>query len=282
MARLPVRPLVLAALVVALSTATALDLPDGVEVVKAPYVPTPDGVVERMLDIARVGEGDVVYDLGSGDGRIVIAAARRGARAIGIELDEDLVEKSRKNAEAAGVADRVRFEAKDLFDVDLSEATVVTLYLLPEVNLHLRPKLYEELAPGTRVVSHAFDMWDWRADGTEVVEHDARGHTLYHWVMPAQVAGAWRWRGVWRGRRERTFVLNLAQTFQRVRGSLDVDRRDRPLRDVRLEGRALSFTVDGPDGEDLVFEGRLEDGRLKGRLGGTEIDAWRTPPEGEE
>jgi ubiquinone/menaquinone biosynthesis C-methylase UbiE len=146
-----------------------------------PYVPTPDKVVERMLEIAQVGPNDVVYDLGSGDGRIVIAAARKhGARGVGIDIDPDRIREARDNARSAGVSERVEFREGDLFKANLSEATVVTLYLLSSVNLQLRPKLLSELKPGTRIVSHAFDMGDWKPIRTEKVGTS----TVYYWVVP--------------------------------------------------------------------------------------------------
>jgi len=146
-----------------------------------PYVPTPQVVVEKMLDVAAVTKGDVVYDLGSGDGRIVITAAKKyGVRGVGVDIDPERVKEANANAVKAGVADRVKFLEQDLFKTDLKEASVVTLYLLPEVNLRLRPKLWKELKPGTRVVSHAFDMGDWKPDHTLVVE----GRIIYYWVIP--------------------------------------------------------------------------------------------------
>ena len=146
-----------------------------------PFVPTPERVVDRMLQIAKVGPGDVVYDLGSGDGRIVIAAARNyGARGVGIDIDPQRIKEARDNARRAGVADRVEFREGNLFTSNISEATVVTLYLLSSVNLQLRPKLLTELRPGTRVVSHAFHMGDWRPAATEQVGSS----TLYYWVIP--------------------------------------------------------------------------------------------------
>lgn len=146
-----------------------------------PFVETPQPVVDKMLALANVSEDDVVYDLGSGDGRIPITAARQyGARAVGIEIDPDLVEKARENAEKAGVDSLVTFRQGDLFEADIREATVVTLYLLPVVNLKLRPKLFRELEPGTRVVSHEFDMEHWRPDTTW-----ASGDTTVHrWTIP--------------------------------------------------------------------------------------------------
>jgi Predicted RNA methylase len=149
-----------------------------------PYVPTPEPVVDRMLELADVDETDVIYDLGSGDGRIVIRAARKyGAQGVGIEIDPDLVEKARKNAEEAGVADLVEFRQGDLFEADISEATVVTLYLLPSVNQKLRPILFDQLSPGTPVVSHDFDMGRWAPDRTV----DLEGDTVYRWTIPEEI-----------------------------------------------------------------------------------------------
>ncbi|MBN3876208.1 MULTISPECIES: methyltransferase domain-containing protein [unclassified Nostoc] len=149
-----------------------------------PYVPTPQPVVDAMLQVAKVNKNDVLYDLGSGDGRIVNTAAQKfGTRGIGIDINPERIQEANANAQKAGVTDRVKFVQQDLFTTDFSEATVVTLYLLPEVNAKLRPKLLSELKPGTRIVSHAFDMGDWKPDQTLNVE----GKTIYYWVVPEQV-----------------------------------------------------------------------------------------------
>lgn len=158
-----------------------------------PYVPTPQPVVDAMLKLGKVGKDDLLYDLGSGDGRIVITAAKRyGTRGVGIDINPERIQEANENARKAGVsdseallrgADRVQFIQQDLFKTDLSKATVVTLYLLPEINLKLRPKLLRELKPGTRIVSHAFDMGDWKPQQTLQVE----GKTIYYWVVPQQV-----------------------------------------------------------------------------------------------
>jgi SAM-dependent methyltransferase len=192
---------------------------------EVPFVTTPDNVTAAMLEAAGVGPRDFVIDLGSGDGRIVITAARRfGARGLGVEIVPELVERSRTSAQRAGVAERAEFRVQDLFATDLSPASVITMYLLPEVNLQLRPKLLA-LAPGTRIVSHDWDMGDWTPDRTRTVvapdkkiglEKTSRVHL---WVVPAPVEGRWcgpqqRW-------------LALAQRFQRLEGSAgnDTDRR---------------------------------------------------------
>ena len=156
--------------------------------IEAPYVPTPQVVVDRMLEMAEVGPDDVVYDLGSGDGRLVITAAQKlGARGVGIEIEPELVEQANANAEAAGVADRVEFRQQDIFQADFSDATVVTLYLLPEVNLQLRPLLFEQLQPGTRVISHSFDMGDWPPEAIETVQGPQKLHIIYQWTIPAEI-----------------------------------------------------------------------------------------------
>jgi phospholipid N-methyltransferase len=152
---------------------------------EVPYVPTPQAVVDRMLQIANVNSNDVVYDLGSGDGRIPITAVQEynAQRAVGVDIDPERVREANQNAQQANVTDNVEFRQQDLFETDLSEATVVTLYLLPEVNLRLRPKLLSELAPGTRIVSHAFDMGDWSPEQVEEVN----GKTIYYWTVPENV-----------------------------------------------------------------------------------------------
>jgi len=151
------------------------------------YVPTPEEVVEKMLEMANVGKNDVVYDLGCGDGRIVITAAKKyGARGIGVDIDPQRIKESNENARIAGVADRVKFLQQDLFEIDFSEATVVTLYLLPALNLRLRPKLLRDLKPGSRIVSHAFDMGDWKPEKVVNVPGDIdQDRTIYYWVVPA-------------------------------------------------------------------------------------------------
>jgi precorrin-6B methylase 2 len=147
-----------------------------------PFVPTPQEVVDKMIELAGVKKGDIVYDLGSGDGRIVITAAKKGARAVGFEIDGDLVKESRDNIRKAGVQQQAEIRQQDILTVDLSPASVVTMYLLPDVNLRLKPKILSQLKPGSRVVSHAFDMGDWKPDRIERVE----GRTLYLWTIPAK------------------------------------------------------------------------------------------------
>ena len=224
-----------AVLATALAAAAQAPAPD----TEVPFVVTPDNVTLAMLGLAGVGPRDHVIDLGSGDGRIVILAARRfGATGLGVEIVDDLVQRSRRSATLAGVADRVEFRTEDLFTTDLSRATVVTMYLLPEVNLQLRPRLLA-LAPGTRVVSHDYDLGDWRPDRSVVVDapdkpvgRDKRS-TLHLWVVPARVAGTWCGQGGAAGR-----TLQLQQRHQHLQAWLD----DRVLAG-RVAGTDVALTA---------------------------------------
>jgi len=160
-----------------------------------PYVATPPEVVERMLELAQVKAGDVVYDLGCGDGRIVIAAVRvRGVRGVCVDIDPERIHESRQNAGIAGVTDRIRFVEADLFEVPIEGATVVMIYLLPQVNLRLKPRLLGELRPGTRVVSHMFDMGDWKPQRRIDVELPPYEYVIYRWVVPMRRSGQSRRR----------------------------------------------------------------------------------------
>lgn len=206
---------------------------------EVPFITSPDNVTQEMLRIAGVKQTDYVLDLGSGDGRIVITAARQfGARGMGVEIVPDLVARSNDNARRAGVADRARFVEQDLFKTDLTQASVITMYLLPEVNLQLRPQILA-LRPGTRIVSHDWDMGDWKPDRTSVLEVPdkkvglEKRSRVHLWVVPAPVDGLWCGRGPMRGAR-----LELLQQFQEFRGELR--RRDRSLPvEGRIEGAML-------------------------------------------
>jgi hypothetical protein len=216
-----------------------------------PFVVTPDNVTTAMLQLAQVGPEDYLIDLGSGDGRIVITAAKRfGARGLGVEIDPRLIEKSRANARAAGVQGRALFREQDLFKTDLSPASVVTMYLLPEVNMQLRPRILG-LRPGTRIVSHDWDMGDWQPDKTIVVDAPDKAigrekvSRLHLWVVPARIEGAWCGTGKLRGT-----LLELAQQYQRFRGRFDQGGTLTEF-DGRIEGatlrsaKALNLRLDG-------------------------------------
>jgi SAM-dependent methyltransferase len=212
-----------------------------------------------------VGPDDVLYDLGCGDGRIVVTAARQfGARAMGVDIDPKRLSEARANARRAGVMDRVRFLQQDLFETELRDATVVTLYLLPKVNLRLRPLLLHNLKPGSRVVSHAFDMGEWQPD--QVVQ--VRGRNIYLWVVPAQVGGIWVWHQA--GTTEsQPYRLRLRQHFQRLSGTLQAWGVETPLTDVELLGSLLRFTVmPQVQGQPvrMTFQGHVEGTLMAGHV----------------
>jgi hypothetical protein len=214
------------------------------------WVPTPQELVDRMLDMAKLTAQDYLIDLGSGDGRTVITAAKRGARAHGIEYNPDMVALSKANAEKEGVSGRATFEQADLFKSDFAPATVITMFLLPQINLRLRPQILD-LKPGTRVVSNSFDMGDWEADETATVQEGCTSWcTAYLWIVPAHVEGTWRLAD---GR------LELKQQYQMVSGTLESKGNQAPISDGRLRGAEISFTVG-----DARFVGRVNGDRMEG------------------
>jgi SAM-dependent methyltransferase len=225
-----------------------------------PYVPTARSIVEAMLDLAAVGPGDVLYDLGCGDGRIVIGAAQRGARGVGVDVDRLRVREGTWNAKRAGVTDRARFLRQSLFDVDLRPASVVTLYLLPSVNRKLRPKLLRELRTGLRVVSNYFDMDDWQPDGRV----EGWGRILYLWVVPAWMHGQWNCvLDHPDGRRHMT--LRLSRQYQKVSGTVRVGRTEVSVEEGRLAGDRLTFWFnDKAAGVHLRCAGRVEGAQIRG------------------
>jgi hypothetical protein len=196
------------------------------------WVPTPDEVVDRMLTMAQVGPNDFHMDLGSGDGKIVIAAAKRGAKSLGIEYNPDMVKLATENAQKAGVSNRASFRRADIFETDFSQATVITLYLLPTLNMKLRPQLLQ-MKPGTRVVSHSFTMEDWEPD--EVSSMD--GRRAYFWVVPANVMGNWSLEVG-----GNATDLTLEQTFQKINGWVSLGSVHGGLRDARLSGANIAFS----------------------------------------
>lgn len=239
--------------------ATAADAPGPLMAEEVPFITTPDNVTLEMLRVAKVGAGDHVIDLGSGDGRIVITAARRfGATGLGVEIVPDLVQRSNRTAREAGVADKVEFREQDLFKTDLSAASVITMYLLPEVNLALRPRLLE-LKPGTRVVSHDWDMGDWKPDQTTVVAVPdkvvgrEKSSKVHLWTVPARIDGLWCGSGLLGD-----FSLKLAQKYQEVQGTLT--RRDR-VREVR--GMMNGYTLVGQETRHGALAATLDGAALR-------------------
>ena len=213
------------------------------------WVPTPQVVVDTMLDMAKVTPRDFVIDLGSGDGRTVITAAKRGAKALGIEYNPEMVELSKRNAQAEGVTGRAEFAKADLFQSDFSKATVITMFLLPDINLKLRPKILE-LKPGTRIVSNTFTMGEWIADETVTVDKGCNGSwcTALLWIVPAKAAGTWQ---IPQGE------LNLKQSFQKLSGTLRTEGRTVPV-EGKLRGEEVSFTAGGRE-----YRGKMNGSRLE-------------------
>ncbi|MDB5901622.1 MAG: hypothetical protein JWM26_500 [Betaproteobacteria bacterium] len=238
-----------------------------------PYVPTPQVVVDRMLEIGKVGPQDYLIDLGSGDGRIVVTAAKKfGTRGQGVDLDPTRIAEANENARKAGVTDKVAFARQDLFETDLAPASVVTMYLLPRVNLELRPKLLD-LKPGTRIVSHDFSMDDWKPDHQEQLEaKDKYGGSggisdIFLWIIPAKIAGSWQSEVLVRGKPV-PYAFTLAQEFQRVSGSAQVAGRAVPLENTRLQGDELSFELTA-EIEGVRIKHQFTGKVLGGYIGGT-------------
>jgi len=226
------------------------------------YVPTPHELVQRMLEMVEVQPDDYVVDLGSGDGRIVIAAVRdwNVQRALGIDLDPERVAEARENAREAGVADRAVFEEGNIFEKDFFDATVVTMYLLSSINLRLQPIILERMAPGTRIVSHAFDMGEWEAD-----QHDSLdGRNVYMWIVPASVEGRWKLRTS----NGNETILSLDQTFQKIEGRAVSGGASITLADATLRGDEIAFSI-GAD----RYVGKVEGDTIV-PLPGT-VQGWR-------
>jgi SAM-dependent methyltransferase len=217
-----------------------------------------------MLRVANVGPNDFVIDLGSGDGRILITAARlHGARGFGVDINPERVKEGTENAKAAGVSARVQFFQKNLYSTPIAEATVVTMYLLPRVNLELRPRLLSELKPGTRVVSHDFDMDDWQADLQVNVR--GSGSVVYLWIIPARVAGRWQVRApALRG--AESFDIEITQKYQEIEAVARGLDRPVTVRDAWLEGGRIAFTLvdDGDYAHRVRFEGRVSSNMMEG------------------
>ena len=218
-----------------------------------PYVPTPQEVVDRMLDMAKLTKDDFHIDLGSGDGRIVVTAAKRGARSMGVDLNPTRIAEANENAKNAGVTDRVTFVQGNLFEMNLGKANVLTMYLLQGVNLQLRPRILAELAPGSRVVSHAFSMNEWEPD-----QHvNLNGRNLYLWIVPGKAEGTWQAESG-----GRKFTLNLKQAFQKLTGTATVGGKSVPVTG-QLVGNAIELSADLGGGA-MQLRGEIKDNAIDG------------------
>ncbi len=249
-----------------LSSATVHAQEDDLDV---PFVPTRFDIVDAMLDIANVNSGDLLYDLGCGDGRIVIRAAEKfGTRGIGIDLNPDRIDESIMNAADAGVTERVAFIEQDLFETDFSDATVITMYLLPHVNVKLRPRLFDQLRPGTRIVSHDFDMGVWKPDDSRIIYGENDNHYVYFWIIPARVEGIWKWN-ISIDILDMDYTLNLEQDYQNVVGTLAYGSEKTPIEHIVLEGDMITFstsqTIDGST-YDLTYSGNVVNNAIEGSL----------------
>ncbi len=258
-------------LVISMITVLAGQQEVSAQLLDVPYVPTSEPVVEKMLDMAEVGPGDYVIDLGSGDGRIVIAAAKRGAYAHGVDLDPRRIKEARENAQKAGVNDRVVFIEGNIFDAEFSRASVITMYLLNSVNIQLRPHLLERLKPGTRVVSHDFDMGYWNADAFLREETS----DVYFWIIPAKVEGQWNWKT-----KGQAFSLSASQEFQEINLQLKSGGDNLPVTNSLLKGERISFRAANPaKNENYVYSGRIEGKQIVGtvqihRGGNAMVENW--------
>ena len=269
------------------TTASAQSCDDKYDI---PYVPSDNEIVEKMLEMAHVTENDVIYDLGCGDGRIVITAVKKyGARGVGIDINPLRIDESKKNALKEGVSDKVTFIKQNLFEADISEATVLTMYLLPKINLQLRPKLFRDIRPGTRIVSHDFHMGEWAPDQSTVMdggfdaESTFNNHIVYCWVLPANVSGTWKLSVSGRSNLY-PYILNVEQHFQKLQGTFASKGKSIPVTNIKIEGSTLQFMVGKTDtGEktEQLFHGTVKENYLTGMVktndGNHTFKAFRYP-----
>jgi SAM-dependent methyltransferase len=229
-----------------------------------PYVPTPEPVVNKMIELAKITKDDVAYDFGCGDGRLVIAAVKAGAkRGLGVDIDPQRIKEANENAKAAGVTDKVEFKEADLFKMDFKDATVLTMYLLPSVNMKLRPKILDEMKPGSRVVSHAFDMEDWEPEQEVTVEDG--GQTVYMWTVPAKVEGAWDVK-IKNGQGEQQAKLDLKQNINKVTGTAKIGEKEAQIADAKLIGDQLTFALS--DQPDMKYTCKIDGATISGTAKG--------------
>jgi SAM-dependent methyltransferase len=241
------------------------------------YVPTPQELVEVMLDMAKVGKDDIVYDLGSGDGRLVITAAKEyGASGVGIDIDPKRIAESRENAKKAAVEDKVRFLEQDLFESDFRDATVVTVYLLSELNLRLRPQIFAQLKPGTRLVSHAFNMGDWEPDAQKTIEINGNSYNAYYWVVPANMSGRWSVSGNKSG--DLPPSVRVEQKFQEI--TVRSEDGAEVIAKGKVNGATFTLVLNkNPDDRFDVFRGKIQGNTIEAAETGDEARQWRATRE---
>jgi SAM-dependent methyltransferase len=234
-----------------------------------PYVPTRPEVVAKMLEMARVGKDDVLYDLGCGDGRIVITAAKLyGTRGVGVDLNPERIRECHENAKKEGVTSLVTFLQQDLFQTDFHEASVVMLYLMPSVNLRLRPILFAQIRPGARVISHDFSMGTWEPDDSAMVEAGGLIHEVYSWMIPANVSGSWAWT-LREGGKLVPCRLDLEQHFQVISGKVNIGGQDLPLISPTLVGDRIEFLIAREEGgkeRRVIYVGRVVRNSMEGTM----------------
>jgi len=241
-----------------------------------PYASTPPDVVEKMMSVAHVGAGDYVIDLGCGDGRIVIAAANRGAFGHGVDLDPERIKEARENAQKANVTGKVMFLQENIFETDISQASVITMYLLSTVNEDLRPRLFNELEPGTRIVSHNFGMGIWEPDehlilGDSYMDKDkltidqqleVLDHEIFLWIVPAKIEGRWSWQN-----HGKKFTMHVEQNFQKFHARMTSGKDTLIISNKVLKGKKLNFTASNPqDGSQYTFSGKVQGNKITGNV----------------
>ena len=236
-----------------------------------PYVPTPQPVVDAMIDMVDLKDGDVVWDLGCGDGRMVITAAKRkDIRGVGVDLNPQRIKESKENAKKAGVEDEVNFRVANLFETDFSDATVLTMYLLQSVNLKLRPVILRDLQPGARIVSNSFTMGEWTPDESRQTDEQIISRNLYHWVVPANISGEWSWEMA-----GNTEELDIDQKFQFFSGTATVDGKEHEFQSGKVNGKEVAFVIKVPGREELRYQAALEGDILTGTINGEPWKATR-------
>jgi SAM-dependent methyltransferase len=233
------------------------------------FVPTPQALVEEMLATANVQKGEKVYDLGCGDGRIVITAAKKyGANGTGIDIDPKRIREATENAKNAGMQDQVKFLKADLFESDFKDADVISLYLLTTLNRKLRPKILAETRPGTRIVSHAFTMGEWEPDAEKTVE----GSTMYYWVVPANLSGTWNVKGEGKPKVD---TVTIDQNFQKISGTVQVDGKSLKIGDGKITGEKFTFTVEPTEGgQPMKITGQIKGDQIEASAEGEPAAKW--------